>query len=366
MIRDRLPDLLRLARRNPSKYFEPEHHEEVPMPLEMTMVLSRAEKVQKFLLEMDKMLQELQVHYGGMIASSSSQSAQQKQVASTMNRFTALTRKTRSILQRMDLTEQETIKYYQPEPTMATVRWSQSEPNVQVSWKRPSLTTLLSISIPAEIRIKLTLHGVLSFRLAELVKEYYTVQKKHNEMTRIKVQRQMSIIGRSLDQQELDRALDEGEMVPLIHSNIVDDQQVNQEMRARLKEVEHFEKEILALEKNISQLHDAFVTMSTIVHEQGAIVDRIEHHLTISSDYVESSKHQLKKATKLQHKYRKKRCCIFILVLVLLVIIAAIIALSIKRPGTVRHPKAISSKPSVAHPSLRRSDWTHLRSMSMW
>ena len=38
------------------------------------------------------------------------------------------------------------------------------------------------------------------------------------------------------------------ENVPLLHSDIQDDRQVSKEMKEKLKEVAHFEKEILQLE----------------------------------------------------------------------------------------------------------------------
>ena len=38
------------------------------------------------------------------------------------------------------------------------------------------------------------------------------------------------------------------ENVPLLHSEIVDDRKVSKEMKAQLKEVAHYEKEILQLE----------------------------------------------------------------------------------------------------------------------
>jgi len=41
MIRDRLPDVLRLARRNPNKYYEPEHQPDVAMDPAASLVLQR-------------------------------------------------------------------------------------------------------------------------------------------------------------------------------------------------------------------------------------------------------------------------------------------------------------------------------------
>ena len=82
--------------------------------------------------------------------------------------------------------------------------------------------------------------------------------------------------------------------------------------------------------------------ISKLVHEQGQVVDRIEHHIIMASDYIDSSNQHLKKAGKLQNKYRKKKCIIAIVIILILLIIAAIIAISIvvKRHNvTVNNPR---------------------------
>ena len=69
------------------------------------------------------------------------------------------------------------------------------------------------------------------------------------------------------------------------------------------------------------------------------MVDRIEHHIIMASDYVETSNQHLKKAGKLQNKYRKKKFIIAIVIIIILLIIAAIIAISIvtKRQNQTVH-----------------------------
>jgi len=111
-----------------------------------------------------------------------------------------------------------------------------------------------------------------------------------------------------------------------------------------------------SFQRSITQLHQAFVTISTLVHEQGAMVDRIEYHLTASADYIESSKQQLKKATKLQHKYRKKRCCVILLVISIIAIVALVIFLSVHKwnqPAPSHRHMAI-----YAHVRPTRSHWS--------
>ena len=88
--------------------------------------------------------------------------------------------------------------------------------------------------------------------------------------------------------------------------------------------------------------------ISKLVHEQGLMVDRIEHHIIMASDYVETSNQHLKKAGKLQNKYRKKKCIIAVVIIVILLIIGAIIAITIV---TKRHNVTVNNSKShyVSH-----------------
>ena len=76
--------------------------------------------------------------------------------------------------------------------------------------------------------------------------------------------------------------------------------------------------------------------ISKFVYEQGAMVDSIASNVLMASDFVEASNQHLKKAGKLQNKYRKKKFIIVVVVIILLAIVATIIAVTvIKRRNKV-------------------------------
>lgn len=85
--------------------------------------------------------------------------------------------------------------------------------------------------------------------------------------------------------------------------------------------------------------------MSKFVHEQGAMVDQIEQHVIMAGEYIESGAQQLKKAGKLQNKYRKKKLIFAIVVIIILGVIAGIIAISVVSKKNARHSSTTS------HPS---------------
>nr|XP_026696488.1 syntaxin-2 isoform X2 [Ciona intestinalis] len=367
MLRDRLPDLLRLAESDPTLYKEPEYHEELPIDPSLIVLFQRAEKVTKFIKDMEAIVQEMVRQHEDITWNILNEKQYREQTTRTMDRFSALARKTKTILRRMELSDKEMLHYSayardgHDSRDDISVKWEQTSSSVQVSWHRLGSGTVLPFSdntyLPCELRMQMLLHSVLSYRLVVVVREYYTTQKIYNENVRKRIERQMSIIGREMDRQEIDKAIEVGESVSLLHGDIVDDTQVSKEMRAKLREIQFFEHEILALEKSISQLHEAFLMVSSLVHEQGAMVDRIEHHVGLASNYVEVSNQMLKKAGKLQHKYRKKKLCLALLILTAIGIIVLVIALSVKRKRTT--VRVVTH--SVAHPRLRRDeDWFSL------
>ena len=74
-----------------------------------------------------------------------------------------------------------------------------------------------------------------------------------------------------------------------------------------------------------------------MVQDQGAIVDRVEHHINISSDYVATGAHGLKKAKTLKDKYRTKKMVLIFLLLVLVGVVAVVIAVSVENSDHSKH-----------------------------
>ena len=95
-----------------------------------------------------------------------------------------------------------------------------------------------------------------------------------------------------------------------------------QEIRAQIYRL------FLYLQRNISKLYDSYLFVSNMVYDQGAMVDRVEHHINSSCDYVEKGTIGLKKAKQLRDKYRTKKVILTILVLVLIGLVILIIAMN--------------------------------------
>ncbi|ESO86508.1 hypothetical protein LOTGIDRAFT_220533 [Lottia gigantea] len=88
--------------------------------------------------------------------------------------------------------------------------------------------------------------------------------------------------------------------------------------------VQHREKEILQITRSIQDLNEIFKDLSTMIVDQGSILDRIDYNIEHASVGVEKGLQQLQKAEKYQKKNRKMYIVMVLAVLIILLIIILI------------------------------------------
>lgn len=81
--------------------------------------------------------------------------------------------------------------------------------------------------------------------------------------------------------------------------------------RQTLADIEARHEDIMKLEKSIKELHDMFIDMAMLVENQGDMIDRIEHHVSNSRNYVEKGREETTKALLFQSKARTVSCQIY-------------------------------------------------------
>lgn len=87
--------------------------------------------------------------------------------------------------------------------------------------------------------------------------------------------------------------------------------------------VQQREKEILRIVQSIQELNDIFKELSTMIVDQGTILDRIDYNVEQTSTHVEKGLDQLQKAAKYQKKSRKMLiiAVLFVAVIILLILL---------------------------------------------
>jgi len=177
----------------------------------------------------------------------------------------------------------------------------------------------------ADLRIRKTQHATLSRRFVEVMSDYNTTQTDYRERCKGRIQRQLEITGRSVQNEELENMLESGNPAIFTQGIIMETQQAKQS----LADIEARHRDIIKLENSIRELHDMFVDMAMLVESQGEMIDRIEFNVEKSVDYVDTAVADTKKALKYQSKARRKKMIVLAVVGVVVIIIIGIIIASV-------------------------------------
>jgi len=174
-------------------------------------------------------------------------------------------------------------------------------------------------------RMKETLHGTLSRKFFELMKEFQEMQGRHRGKWREKVQRQIRIAAPEANDQEIDDIIESGDPNKIFANKILN----SQDATVALNYVKDRHAEIQKLEKSILELHQLFVDMQVLVETQGELLDQIEFSVNQSQDYIKEASIVVADSYDIQKSNRKKICCIIILCIICLAIVAAAIAVPV-------------------------------------
>eukprot|EP00123_Amoebidium_parasiticum_P014098 comp22327_c0_seq1/m.33186 comp22327_c0_seq1/g.33186 ORF comp22327_c0_seq1/g.33186 comp22327_c0_seq1/m.33186 type:complete len:324 (-) comp22327_c0_seq1:807-1778(-) len=88
--------------------------------------------------------------------------------------------------------------------------------------------------------------------------------------------------------------------------------------------IEQRDREVAKIVQSIKELGDIFRELSTMVIDQGTMLDRIDYNLEMVNTQVAEGLTQLKEGEKYQRKSRKKLVCMLVLVVLILVFIVLI------------------------------------------
>ncbi|XP_061712431.1 syntaxin-1A isoform X6 [Cydia pomonella] len=177
----------------------------------------------------------------------------------------------------------------------------------------------------ADLRIRKTQHSTLSRKFVEVMTEYNRTQTDYRDRCKNRILRQLEITGRNTTDEELETMLEQDNPAVFTQGIIMETQQAKQ----TLADIEARHADIIKLETSIRELHDMFMDMAMLVESQGELVDRIEHHVAQTRDYVDTGNVELKSAHKWAVKARKKKIFIMICLAVTLVILIIILAVTL-------------------------------------
>jgi hypothetical protein len=88
-----------------------------------------------------------------------------------------------------------------------------------------------------------------------------------------------------------------------------------------LVQMQEREKEILQVERDVTQIHEMFSDLRALVIEQGAELDSIEANITSVHEDVHGAYDNLEQAEDYQRRARNRKCCLMVVMTVVIALI---------------------------------------------
>ncbi|XP_033111536.1 syntaxin-like isoform X1 [Anneissia japonica] len=178
----------------------------------------------------------------------------------------------------------------------------------------------------ADFRIQKTQHTTLSRKFVEVMTDYNSTQTDYRERCKGRIQRQLEITGKQTTDDELEDMLETGNPAIFTSGIIMDTQQAKQ----TLQDIEARHNDIIKLEKSITELHDMFMDMATLLETQGEMIDNIEANVMASVDYVHEGTENISAALTYQKSARKKKiyiaaCCLIAIGLTVMIVLLVVL-----------------------------------------
>lgn len=187
----------------------------------------------------------------------------------------------------------------------------------------------------AQNRIEQSQLFVLARKFRDVMNDYNQVQVGYRQKCKERIQRQLEITGRSVTEGQVEEMLESGNPAVFTQGIMVETAQAKQS----LADIEARHGDIMKLEKSIRELHDMFIDMAALVQTQGEMIDRIEHNVNQSEDFVKIASTDTKKAVKFQSAARRKKifliiCCVVLVLIIIVIIVAVIFSRSVTSSTT--------------------------------
>ncbi|XP_007484739.1 syntaxin-11 [Monodelphis domestica] len=153
----------------------------------------------------------------------------------------------------------------------------------------------------AMARISKAQYNVLTWTFQQAMHDYNQVEMNQRENCKIRIQRQLEIMGKDVSRAQIEEMCEEGKW-DVFSENLLSDVKG---ARSALNEIESRHKELMKLESRIRDVYGLFLQMAVLVEEQGETLNVIELNVEKTQSYTGEAKAYVKKAV----EYKKKNPC---------------------------------------------------------
>ena len=141
-----------------------------------------------------------------------------------------------------------------------------------------------------------------------------TIYLHYRDDSKKQIGRQMELAGADVTDQQLEDMLEGGGGAQLMgHIQIEGDAE---QLKSTLNDIESRHEMFQNLEKNITELHEMFVDVATLVEAQGEMINRIDVHVGNAVDFTDRAMNDTKKALEYAQKARRKKVMMLLCVII--------------------------------------------------
>ncbi|XP_044025341.1 syntaxin-11-like [Siniperca chuatsi] len=157
-------------------------------------------------------------------------------------------------------------------------------------------------------RIARVQYDTLTHAFHSAMSDYNKAEEMQRDTCRRRIQRQASIMGTEITNEQLDVMVDKG------GEGWAELSQSLQTPGARsshwaMSEIRGRHKELVELEARMKDVHELFLHMAMLVEEQGFMLNNIEANVCTTQEYVEKINVHIKKALQYKRKNPFQQCC---------------------------------------------------------
>lgn len=176
----------------------------------------------------------------------------------------------------------------------------------------------------SEVQIRKTQMQAFSKRFLDIWTEYNNTQLEFREKNKKVLIRNIKIIdpNSNITNEEIEEKLEAGDMTVL--SSIVKE---TAQAKEDMKQLEGRHSEMIKLEKGITEVHEMFLDLSSMLEVQGEAVGRIGDSVGAAAEYAEQGRTQLREAEKKKKAARRLKLILAAVLSGVAVVVALILAI---------------------------------------
>jgi len=162
----------------------------------------------------------------------------------------------------------------------------------------------------------------LTQKFGDVLRNYQSAQTEYRDKVKTRMSQKVRIVKPDATQDEIEHAIESGEADQLYRSGTLESQNMHSQAKNALSYIQDRHREIVQIERSVSELHDLFLDMAILVESQGSILDIVENNVNSAILDTGAGVEEMSLANKHQKKGRKK---MYIIIVIGVIIVIALL-----------------------------------------